>query len=103
MHIEKKIIFYVQKPTFANPKSASFTEPLTSTNMLAHLISLGGKKKDKTELCKKVVNGGGRNVLIYCIFKNILVEYQNVCSFQIFQYLYNLYIKSNPILNVDGE
>ena len=26
--------------TFANPKSASFTDPLTSTNILAHLISL---------------------------------------------------------------
>ena len=26
--------------SFANPKSASFTHPFESTNMLAHLISL---------------------------------------------------------------
>lgn len=31
--------------TFANPKSASFTDPLASTNMLAHLISLTDEKE----------------------------------------------------------
>lgn len=33
--------------SFANPKSASFTDPLASTNILAHLISLEDHKKHK--------------------------------------------------------
>lgn len=33
------------KPTFANPKSASLTDPLASTNILAHFISLENRKR----------------------------------------------------------
>ena len=33
--------------TFAKPKSASFTDPFTSTNILAHLISLFKKNQNK--------------------------------------------------------
>lgn len=34
--------------TFASPKSASFTEPLTSTSILAHLMSLQEEHKQKS-------------------------------------------------------
>lgn len=33
--------------SFANPKSASFTDPLASTNILPHLISLEDHKKNR--------------------------------------------------------
>ena len=37
---ENKKVILLNRATFANPKSASFTDPLASTNILEHLMSL---------------------------------------------------------------
>ena len=40
-----KIVALLKKTTFASPKSAIFTDPFTSTNILAHLISLENERE----------------------------------------------------------
>lgn len=58
-----------QEVTFANPKSANFTDPLASTNIFAHLISLQNKKKVMSFKSKKK-NKNCATFLDWCI-KNL--------------------------------
>ena len=47
--------FYKWKITFANPKSASLTDPLASTSIFAHLMSL---LSDQMKKVREIGNAG---------------------------------------------
>jgi hypothetical protein len=49
---ENKKVIQLNRATFANPKSASFTDPLASTNILEHLISLENWKRKRKNLAQ---------------------------------------------------
>ena len=55
-HLETmEIVALLKKTTFANPKSAIFTDLFTPTNILAHLISLENEREN-ISLRKKMYN-----------------------------------------------
>ena len=56
-HLETmEIVALLKKTTFANPKSAIFTDLFTPTNILAHLISLENERENISLRTKKMYN-----------------------------------------------
>ena len=53
---ENKKVILLNRATFANPKSASFTDPLASTNILEHLMSLENWNREKTSFSTKQIH-----------------------------------------------
>ena len=79
---ENKKVIQLNRATFANPKSASFTDPLASTNILEHLISLENWKRKRKNLAQ---------------WKS---TYYSNCRKQVFKWSFHVLIQTSTLMTM---